>query len=56
MRTGSVYDWIIDSSGAIFALGTLSLRKKSSKQFSRRKRADYSSLPSLKFPAFLSFL
>jgi len=28
-RTGSVYDWIIDSSGAIFALGTISLRKKS---------------------------
>ena len=27
-RTGSVYDWIIDSSGAIFALGTISVRNR----------------------------
>ena len=36
-RTGSVYDWIIDSSGAIFALGTLSLRKKSKTVFPDKK-------------------
>jgi len=27
-RTGSVYDWLIDSSGAVFALGTISIRTR----------------------------
>jgi VanZ family protein len=36
-RTGSVYDWIIDFSGAIFALGTLSVRNRLKTGFPAKK-------------------